>query len=376
LVVDHDFPELGRDAGSKAIYHLVGLLQDRARVVFWSASSMPSVAGAALLRSQGVEVAAKEAGADLDQWLGQRERDGCSFDAMVLSRPIIAAIYMPLARRYIRGITAYYGHDIHHVRLADMKVFESVPGLEAEQREIGRIERRLWKAADVVFYPSDNEVDTVNEYRRRQRLGPNALVLPLWEAPDVPGREVLAGSRRGLLFVGSHAHAPNTDGLNWFFEQILPVIRRHGCDDIVYIVGSGMDRYRPPSDDPFVDVLGQIDDQALDALYAKVRVALVPLRYGGGVKGKVIEAMGKGVPCVTTSVGAQGLAWASEVLEPIDSPDAFANAVTRLTVSDALWKEKSSRGQSLLSAAYARTVISGRLYNALHLDAGCAGSPS
>ena len=197
LVVDHDFPELGRDAGSKAIYHLVGLLQDRAKVVFWSASSMPSVAGADLLRSLGVEVAAKEAGADLDQWLGQRERDGCSFDAMVLSRPIIAAIYMPLARRYIRGITAYYGHDIHHVRLADMKMFESVPGLEAEQREIGRIERRLWKAADVVFYPSDNEVDTVNEYRRRQRLGPNALVLPLWEAPDVPANQYYADNLRG-----------------------------------------------------------------------------------------------------------------------------------------------------------------------------------
>lgn len=367
LVVDHDFPELGRDAGSKAIFHLASLLNDKGKVTFWSASSRPSLAGRALLQSMGIQVVTRQAGRDLLQWLASLT-EGESFDAAVLSRPIIAAMYAPAVQAYVGGVCAYYGHDIHHVRLAGMKAFTASAGLVAEQREVGLIERRLWRTMDAVFYPSSEEVDVVNTFRKFHGLEPNAAVMPLWDAPEAPAVIAPASARSGMLFVGSYEHAPNTDGLNWFFRAVLPEVRKLGVQDVVYVVGCGMSSYRPPTDDACVVVLGHIDDEALDEIYAKTRVALIPLRYGAGVKGKVIEAMGKGVPCVTTHVGAHGISWARDILEPVDSAGDFARLVARLEQDEVLWQQKSSEGLRLLSAAYERSAISSRLFNALGLD--------
>lgn len=368
LLVDHDFPELARDAGSKAIFHLVGLLSDKADVTFWSASTSPSKSGEALLRSRGIRVAARTDGNDLAQWLGSLPAAE-SFDAAILSRPLVAAAYADTIRAHVQGVCAYYGHDIHHARLAAMRTFTASTGLRAEQREIGLIERRLWRIMDAVFYPSSEEADVVNGFRENHRLPPNAFVLPLWDAPDPPPVIAPANARKGMLFVGSYDHAPNVDGLDWFFREVLPQVRGKGNRDVVYVVGSGMDSYRPPTQDTGVAVLGKIDDAALDQRYASVRMALIPLRYGAGVKGKVIEAMGKGVPCVTTSVGAHGIGWASVVLEPVDSAEAFARAIINLESDDALWQKKSSEGLSLLAAAYERSAISALLFHALGLTA-------
>jgi hypothetical protein len=367
LLVDHDYPELGRDAGSKAIFHLAGILNEKARVTFWSASSSPSAEGKALLQSTGIRVAARQDGCDLAQWLGTLTGEP-SFDAVIVSRPIIAAMYAGVVRKHVTGVCAYYGHDIHHVRLACMKEFSGSAGLDAELREIGRIERRLWRVMDVVFYPSDEEVGVVNALRADLGLKPNAVMLPLWDAPKTPATVAPASARKGMVFVGSHDHAPNIDGLNWFFREVLPEVRKRKCQDAVYVVGSGMGRYKPPTDDPRAVVLGRIDDEALDKLYAEVRVALVPLRYGAGVKGKVIEAMGKGVPCLTTPVGVQGLGWALKVLRPFDTAHDFASAIIEMMRDDALWQEKSREGLRLISATYERSAISRRLFDALGLS--------
>ncbi len=366
LVVDHDFPELERDAGSKAIFHLTDLLGDKAKVTFWSASSSPSAEGRGVLQSAGIHTAARNDGCDLAPWLGSLTAEE-SFDAVILSRPMVAAMYAGAARKHVNGVCAYYGHDIHHVRLAGMKEFAACVGLAGEHREIARIERRLWRTMDTIFYPSNEEVDIVNAFRAGLGLESGAVMLPLWDAPEAPEVIAPASARGGMLFVGSYDHPPNTDGLNWFFREILPEVRRRGCQDMVYIVGSGMSHYQPPADDSCVVVLGRINDTALDELYAKVRIALVPLRYGAGVKGKVIEAMGKGVPCVTTSVGIQGLGWASVVLQPSDTAQDFACAIIRLMTDDALWNECSSKELRLLSLAYERRAVSTRLFGALGL---------
>lgn len=372
LLVDHDFPELGRDAGSKAIFHLAGLLNDKAKVTFWSASSSPSAVGAKSLQSLGIDVVAKTPERDLAQWLYSLAKDE-AFDAAVLSRPIIAAMYRVAVQKYVVGVCAYYGHDIHYIRLMGMRAIASNVSVAAEQREIGRIERRLWRTMDKVFYPSDEEVAIVNAFRTKHGLPPNAVQLPLWDAPEAPRVMTPASARSGMLFVGSFGHPPNIDGLDWFFEKILPEIRGLGCQEMVYIVGFGMDGYHPATVDSHVVVLGHIDDEALDDLYAKVRVALVPLRYGAGVKGKVIEAMEKKVPCVTTSVGSHGMTWATELLEPVDSAEDFASAVVRLTVDEVLWQKKSTEGSRLLSAAYERSAIFDRLFSALDLlPASCS----
>ncbi len=71
-------------------------------------------------------------------------------------------------------------------------------------------------------------------------------------------------------------------------------------------------------------ILGRVSDDELAELYRKSRMMVVPLRFGAGVKGKVIEAFYKGLPIVSTSIGLEGIKGIDQLMLPQDTPEAFA----------------------------------------------------
>jgi glycosyltransferase involved in cell wall biosynthesis len=84
-----------------------------------------------------------------------------------------------------------------------------------------------------------------------------------------------------------------------------------------------------------VVVYGYLSDQELDALYRRVRQVIVPLRFGAGVKGKVLEAIQKNLPLVTTSVGAEGIPDVASVMNIADDAEEFAAIIARIDSGDA-----------------------------------------
>jgi glycosyltransferase involved in cell wall biosynthesis len=76
-----------------------------------------------------------------------------------------------------------------------------------------------------------------------------------------------------------------------------------------------------------ITVHGYVTDEQLLELYRRAACAIVPLRFGAGVKGKVLEAIKYGAPLVTTSVGAEGIPDAEQVMGIADEANDFANAV-------------------------------------------------
>jgi glycosyltransferase involved in cell wall biosynthesis len=82
---------------------------------------------------------------------------------------------------------------------------------------------------------------------------------------------------------------------------------------------------------PAVTVTGGVSTEALNGLYAAAQVAIVPLRFGAGVKGKIFEALSFGTPVVSTSIGAQGLTGvAPQIMAVGDTTQAFAAAVAAI----------------------------------------------
>jgi glycosyltransferase involved in cell wall biosynthesis len=190
------------------------------------------------------------------------------------------------------------------------------------------MELRLMKKAAVSYYPSYVEREAIHEIE-----------------PSVPVKAIVAyvfdrflnqipndfEKREGLLFVGGFAHPPNADAVLWFAREIFPLIREQIPVNF-YIVGSKVTDEIKALEQPDngIIVKGFVTEEELASLYASCRIVVVPLRYGAGVKGKVIEALYYGAPVVTTSIGAEGIPEADQVMVVRDEPGTFAEEVIAL----------------------------------------------
>lgn len=130
-------------------------------------------------------------------------------------------------------------------------------------------------------------------------------------------------------FLASFSHQPNVDAALYFAESVLPLIRKLMPTAEFVVAGRNPPSLLLDAKDKGVTCLGFVED--VPAFYGSVDVVVAPIRYGGGIKIKVLEAMACGKPVVTTSVGAEGIAEAGEgAFLVADDPAEFAEAVVAL----------------------------------------------
>ncbi|HEX6590679.1 MAG TPA: glycosyltransferase [Moraxellaceae bacterium] len=337
LIIDHDLPQPDQDAGSRVMQCFIQLfLQMGMNVKFWSHRDWPDAAYAGPLEQAGVELFyGEEYAGRFPAWI---KAHGGYLDYVLLSRPLSSKDYMAPLRRHSRAKRLYYGHDIHYLRMEAEAGLRQDRLLATAAAVMKRLEQRLWREADVVYYPSASETATV------QAAMPDvvARTVPLffYETKAAPAHTPLAG-RRDLLFVGGFRHAPNADAVQWFVQEILPRIHATRPEVRVTIVGSQATPAILALASEAVTVAGHVSEAELRRCYQQARVAIVPLRFGAGVKGKVLEAMHEGVPVVTTAVGLQGLAGLEHTMPAADTADAFAAQVLELLADDHAWQARS-----------------------------------
>jgi len=364
LVIDHYVPQPDRDAGSRSISYFIKAFVDHGMSVkFWPDNLHFDPDYTILLQREGVEVIYGDRYAGrLREWLAE---NGKFLDYVLLSRPHISHPVIDMVRRLTRAKILYYGHDVHHLRLRRQRELESASISDWEIRDVERWETALWGAADAVYYPSAAEA----QYVRERVEGAVARATPVFAFPDFPpdpGDNLAA--RNGLVFVAGFGHRPNIQGAIWFATEVLPLIRRNLPDARAWIVGSN-----PPASvldlaAPGVAVTGHVSDENLLAQYRDRRLSIAPLMYGGGVKGKVVEAMRFGLPCVTTPTGAQGFEGVDGVLSIARTAEEFAARVVELMTDDEKWLALSRQSQD-----YARTHFSeAALWDVLSLDIDAA----
>ena len=165
--------------------------------------------------------------------------------------------------------------------------------------------------------------------------------------------------REGILFVGGFAHPPNADAVLWFVREVYPLIRKEMEDrretpPDFYVVGSRVTEEIRALEQPGSGVIikGFVSEEELARLYDTTRIVAVPLRYGAGVKGKVVEALYNGAAIVTTSIGAEGIDDADQVMAVEDTPQEFAAAIVRLYCQPDECLEMSGKTQEYVKSRY------------------------
>jgi len=353
LIVDHYIPQPDRDAGSRTMSQFIRMFVRRGfSVKFWPENLYGDPAYAPLLQQEGVEVIyGNEYHRGFEKWMKEH---GTDLDAVLLSRPHIAIDFIEAARRYTQAPLLYYGHDVHYLRIEDR--LRLTPGdsvLRAKCEETKKLEHKVWQLVDVVYYPSESETQQVRTWldKHAPKVRSRTVSAYAYDSfPEQPGENL--SERHDLVFVAGFGHPPNADAAEWFAHEVLPLVRESRPHVQLDLVGSNPSDAVKALHGDGITVTGFVTDEELAARYGNARVVVAPLRYGAGIKGKVIEAMRFGVPCVTTSAGVQGLAQTREFLAATDDPVDFARHVLHYLDDDDAWRQASTAGQDFVRANF------------------------
>ena len=348
LVVDQYIPRPDRDAGSRSVDQLMTELVAQGWIVkFWPNNLWFDPEYGERLQQRGIEIFY---GLEYADCLVDVVRAlGPMLHAVILNRPRIAEEYLDALRTVTRARMIYSGIDIHFLRLRLQRSVEPIAVSGHELKLIEQLERSLWRRADVVWYPSADEAKIVRESEPNARVE----VLPLYVFGN--GRPAPPRDQRDedkLMFLAGFSHPPNADAAQWFVAEILPRIRKHRPKVRIWLVGSNPGESVRRLHGDGVVVTGFVPEETLLRHFDTAMVSVVPLRYGAGVKGKVVESLQYGVPLVTTSVGAQGLPDVDQVACITDDAQAFAAKVLELLDSPSLWERHSKRMQSYARANF------------------------
>jgi glycosyltransferase involved in cell wall biosynthesis len=207
------------------------------------------------------------------------------------------------------------------------------------------------RKAHATIVLTDYEQDLVRE------VAPDVACYRVPIARDIAGRSGNPwDDRSDILFVGGFEHPPNVDAVRHFTASIWPLVREKGLGARFIVVGSKMpEEVRQLAGDDVI-VKGFVPD--LDSVLDTVRLTVAPLRFGSGVKGKVVTSLSHGIPCVASSVAVEGTHFKHDVhLLVADDPQEIADVIEQAYTQRDLWLRLSENGITACRELYSvRTV--------------------
>jgi GT2 family glycosyltransferase len=355
LIIDHNVPTVDKDAGSRTISNFIdSLLGLGYEVKFMVPNMFPTYDYMKQLQEKGVEVLHGEGFIfwrhEWEAWFKEHIHQ---FDALILSRSSICTPYIKtLKNLHYKGRTIYYGHDLGFLRTEQELELTG----DAELKKV----IKKTKADEDFMYQNVTDALVIS-YEEMSYLK-NYITTPLHLIPayffDV--KELTPGydERNGILFVGGFHHPPNQDAMKWFLNNVYGTIEKQGIN--LTIAGSEMPDFlfEYKKKFPALVLLPDVPVAQLEELYAKTRIAIVPLQVGAGIKGKVIEAMAKGVPVVGTDRAFEGLLKDNSFLYAGCNDEAgLAAQIIRVYQDRQLWDQLSGFGKGYVARYFNKEAM-------------------
>ncbi|WP_025847912.1 glycosyltransferase [Paenibacillus ehimensis] len=355
LVIDHYVPHYDKDAGSRTVFQYLKLFVELGmNVKFVGDNYFKHEPYTTALEQMGVEVLyGNWYATHFVDWL---KRNGSYIDYTYLNRPHISIKYIDDIKRYTSSKIFYYGHDLHYLREQREYELTGKEELLKSAEDWRNIEFKLIAQSDVVYYPSQVEVIELKDQFPNTKI--KAIPGYIYENFSEKSTNQLPFSERfDLLFVGGFGHKPNIDAVLWFAEEIFPEVLNAIPTIKWYIVGSNPPELIKSLHSENIIVTGFVTDEELEKYYSQCKMVVVPLRFGAGVKGKVIEAMYHRVPIITTSVGSEGLQEAFEYLIECNDSRQFADTIVQLYFDNERLTELSQKSQRFVQRYYSKESV-------------------
>ncbi|MDF4222345.1 glycosyltransferase [Maribacter sp. M208] len=256
-------------------------------------------------------------------------------------------------------------HSLRHVREHCFKkeipfTTEAWLADDKTKREIASIYR-----CDLSLIISSYEMDLLTEVLK---IDKNLLLLLPFMVDEIGNDNAWKTfeQRQDFIFIGGGKHAPNIDAVKCLKSMIWPLVHKQLPEATMHIYGAYLPQQLMEMHNPKQKFLvhGRADN--VDAIMQNARVCLAPLRFGAGIKGKLLSAMQNGTPSVTTTLGAEGMHGILDWNGYIENDhSAFVAAAVRLYTKKEAWQTAQDQAKTLINTLYNKTSLENILANSI-----------
>ena len=361
VIIDAFVPKPDQDSGSVDVFWYMRIFQAFGYEISFIAAfgAAPQESYADELRRWGVRVQYAVGLASLNQLALDEAKDA---RLVVVQRVIVARHVIGPLREAAPHVKIVFGTvDLHHLREERTAIHDrSAEALDAAHA-LRRQEILTVSMSDATIVVSRLE----EEILRGILPGANLHRIPI---PRMPARSLKSFMERsGVIFVGGFAHRPNVDAVNYLVEDIWPLVRKRLPSVTLSIVGSNATPEIQALDSSAtgVRVVGFVQD--LETVFDAARVSVAPLRFGAGVKGKVVSSLIHGLPCVLSKVASEGMGLINgEHMLEGDSAEDIAAAIVRLHEDPQTWARIADAGFEIANAEYSVQTVARKLSELLN----------
>jgi GT2 family glycosyltransferase/glycosyltransferase involved in cell wall biosynthesis len=274
-----------------------------------------------------------------------------SFDLALIYRHEIANMSYDDVRRFMPTAPVIFANvDLHYLRESRGAEMTGDERANLRAQITKSSELRMFAEADASFVHTAVEREIIN--KELPASLENIILFPwLAESVDV---SVDFEHRKDIMFLGNFPHTPNVDSIIYFVQEIWPQIEPNLPSAArLLVVGN-----KPPPEvmalaSERIIVTGFVEDLA--PYFSMSRVFVAPLRFGAGIKGKIINSFAHGVPCVATTIAAEGIGGIDDPhLIVQDGPSMFAREVLEVYSDEAKWHSMQAAGLAFLKSNYSR----------------------
>lgn len=230
--------------------------------------------------------------------------------------------------------------------------------LGRDWRLLKTYEGQICRSFDAVLAVSTEDKSALHEAMGKQDesdnlSSPKITVIPIAVDTDEVAPVVRQPNADHILHIGTMYWPPNIDGILWFIREIFPLVQAQRLGVIFDVVGA-----RPPQEiidlggnGSGINVTGYVPDPM--PYRQQAGVTIVPLRAGGGMRVKILEALSQGLPIVSTTLGCEGIAVThGQDILIADTPAEFAAAVLRLLSDPQFAAQLGGNGRRLAEQVY------------------------